>query len=76
MYIDDQSEQFAVTPEAMAFLAAIPRDKQVKVLAIAGPYRTGKSFLLNRVLDQMKGFEIGQTVESCTKGIWMWNKPI
>lgn len=24
----------------------------------------------------MKGFEIGQTLESCTKGIWMWNKPI
>ena len=24
----------------------------------------------------MKGFEIGSTVESCTKGIWMWNQPI
>ena len=24
----------------------------------------------------MRGFEIGSTVESCTKGIWMWNQPI
>ena len=24
----------------------------------------------------MKGFEIGATVESCTKGIWMWDQPI
>ena len=24
----------------------------------------------------MKGFEIGSTVESCTKGIWMWNKAL
>ena len=61
IYIDDKTEQFGVTPEAMALLASIPREKQVKVLAIAGPYRTGKSFLLNRVLDQMIGFEIGAT---------------
>ena len=31
---------------------------------------------MNRFLDQMKGFEIGQTIESCTKGIWMWDKPL
>lgn len=60
----------------MAFLAGIPREKHVKVVAIAGPYRTGKSFILNRFLDQMRGFEVGSTVESCTKGIWMWNQPI
>ena len=23
-----------------------------------------------------KGFEIGSTTQACTKGIWMWNKPI
>lgn len=24
----------------------------------------------------MRGFEIGASVESCTKGIWMWNEAI
>ena len=24
----------------------------------------------------MKGFQIGSTVQSCTRGIWMWNKTI
>lgn len=76
IHIDEEEEKFSVTPEAMGFLASLPRDKQIKVVAVAGPYRTGKSFLMNRYLGQMKGFEIGSTVESCTKGIWMWNQPI
>ena len=68
VYIDEESEQFGVTDEAMAFLAGIPRDKQVKVVAIAGPYRTGKSFFINRVLlnkkggAELPGFEVGPTV--------------
>ena len=74
--IDDETEQFEVSAEAMAFLASLPRERQVKVISVAGPYRTGKSFVLNRYLGQMKGFEIGSTVESCTKGIWMWNKAL
>jgi hypothetical protein len=46
------------------------------VVSIAGPYRTGKSFLANRLLNQSKGFEIGSTTQACTKGIWIWNKPV
>ena len=45
----------------MVFLESIPKEKKVAVVAIAGPYRTGKSFLLNRLLNQSKGFEIGST---------------
>jgi len=51
--IDEQTEEFRVSAEAMAFLASIPREKKVKVISVAGPYRTGKSFLLNRFLNQM-----------------------
>jgi len=43
----------------MAFLASLPRHKKIKVLSVAGPYRTGKSFLLNRFRNEMQGFEIG-----------------
>ena len=71
--IDEETEQFEVAQDAMTFLNSIPRDKKIKVIAVAGPYRTGKSFLMNRFMGQMKGFEIGSTVESCTKGIWIWD---
>ena len=43
---------------------------------MVGPYRTGKSYLLNRLMDRQAGFEIGGTVQSCTKGLWIWGKPI
>lgn len=42
---------------------------------MAGKYRTGKSYILNRVLlGQSSGFEVGPTINACTKGLWMWPK--
>ena len=72
--MDDQG-RFSVSTEAMAVLEEQQR-KHISVVAIAGPYRSGKSFLANRFLNRMKAFEIGSTVQSCTRGIWMWSKPI
>jgi len=47
------------------------------VVSVAGMYRTGKSYLLNRMLlNREKGFSVGPTVNPCTKGLWMWSKPI
>ena len=43
------------------FLESLPRNMKVSIVSIAGPYRTGKSFLANRLLNQSKGFEIGST---------------
>ena len=48
--ISEDEEEFEVTAEAMSFLASLPRDKQVKVISVAGPYRSGKSFLMNRLM--------------------------
>ena len=40
-------------------------------------YRTGKSYLLNRVLLNRKdGFGVGPTVNPCTKGLWVWGRPV
>jgi hypothetical protein len=40
-------------------------------------YRTGKSYLLNRILlSRSSGFGVGPTIEPCTKGLWIWNKVI
>ncbi len=46
------------------------------MVSICGPQRTGKSFLANRLLGQMKGFAIGPSVNPCTKGIWIWGEPV
>lgn len=50
-------------------------DYPVSVIAVVGLYRTGKSFLMNRILlEQSDGFTVGPTVNPCTKGLWLWNK--
>ena len=47
----------------------------VAVVAVAGRYRSGKSFLINRGvlrLPPAQGFATGSTVNACTKGIWLY----
>lgn len=46
-------------------------NKPVAVLSIAGPYRTGKSYILSRLLGSCDAFELGDTVNAQTFGIWM-----
>jgi len=47
------------------------------IVAVAGMYRTGKSYLLNRMLlDRSDGFGVGPTINPCTKGVWMWSRPL
>lgn len=61
--------------EAVELLKKIP--KPIAVVGVAGQYRTGKSYLLNRVLlNRGSGFGVGPTVNPCTKGIWMWGRPL
>lgn len=50
---------------------------KISVISVAGLYRTGKSYLLNRMLlNRSDGFGVGSTIEACTKGIWIWGKPL
>lgn len=47
--------------------------EKLAIIAVVGKYRTGKSFILNRVLlGTTKGFEVGPTINACTKGLWIW----
>ncbi len=49
----------------------------IGIVAVAGMYRTGKSYLLNRMLlNRSDGFGVGPTVNACTKGLWVWGKPV
>ena len=52
----------------------------IGVVTVVGMYRTGKSYLLNRVLlncqRENSGFGVGPTINPCTKGLWMWATPL
>ncbi|XP_052821303.1 guanylate-binding protein 1-like isoform X2 [Mya arenaria] len=45
-------------------------DKPCVIVAVAGPYKTGKSYLMN-LLAGKRGFALGDTVQLMTKGIWV-----
>ncbi|XP_009273724.1 PREDICTED: guanylate-binding protein 1, partial [Aptenodytes forsteri] len=65
-----QTKGLVVQQEALQVLSEITQP--VVVVAITGPYRTGKSYLMNRLARQRKGFSLGSSVQSHTKGVWMW----
>eukprot|EP00347_Sterkiella_histriomuscorum_P021939 403332245 len=73
----DQKDGFQVSQDAIELLQNIK--EKIGIIAVAGKYRTGKSFLLNRIILNKKdqnGFGVGPTINPCTKGLWIWNKPI
>ncbi|KAG6480890.1 hypothetical protein ZIOFF_057478 [Zingiber officinale] len=49
----------------------------IAVVAVIGPYRSGKSFLLNQLLSLScdEGFGVGHMRDTKTKGIWVWGTP-
>lgn len=80
-------DTFELGDEAMEVLRSI--DVPVIPIAICGKARTGKSYLLNSFLRRAPvlaesttstvatgSFGVGATVESCTKGIWLYSEPI
>ena len=68
-----ETRSYILTPEAQSLFTSIPPHHQIAILTILGPYRTGKSLLLNRVLlSKSQGFQVGNTVNSCTKGLWVY----
>ena len=58
--------EFVLTKEATDFLKLI--NGPIGLVAVAGMYRTGKSYLLNRMLlNRSDGFGVGPTINPCTK---------
>lgn len=64
-----------VADEGIALLNSI--EGPVAPVVVIGPYRSGKSFLLNQLLGVPcnVGFGVGHTRETETKGIWVWGQP-
>lgn len=71
--IENTEAQLVINQEALRILSAITQP--VVVVAIVGLYRTGKSYLMNKLAGKRTGFSLGSTVQSHTKGIWMWCVP-
>ncbi|XP_010634948.1 guanylate-binding protein 5 [Fukomys damarensis] len=71
--IENIEEKLVVKQEALRILSALTQP--VVVVAVVGLYRTGKSYLMNKLAGKQKGFSVGSTVQSHTKGIWMWCVP-
>nr|XP_060616564.1 guanylate-binding protein 1-like isoform X1 [Anolis sagrei ordinatus] len=71
--IQNQQGRLSTCPDALEVLQRIRQP--VVVVSIVGLYRTGKSYLMNRLAGKRTGFSLGSTVQANTKGIWMWCVP-
>jgi polynucleotide 5'-kinase involved in rRNA processing len=60
------SAEFEINEETREYLKKL--SGPIGVLSVAGMYRSGKSYLLNRVLlNRSRGFDVGHTINACTK---------
>jgi hypothetical protein len=77
-FIIYENGKFIITNQSKLLLNQ-KKIKHLGIISLVGKYRTGKSFLLNRVILNNKettGFSVGPTFKPCTKGIWIWSEPI
>jgi hypothetical protein len=76
------SGALAIEAEAATFLRSV--EPPVCVLAVVGMHRTGKSFLMNSLLLSqsqqsegcVRGFKVGNGLNTCTKGVWIYNQVV
>ena len=77
-FVTFENGKFVISEEAKKLLSQKINDN-MGIISLVGKYRTGKSFLLNRVILNRKenlGFNVGPTIRPCTKGIWIWSDPV
>jgi len=74
--VEFKEGRFELSRGAVEVLEGL-RFPRLKVICIAGPYRSGKSFLLNRLMGRtsIDGFSVGGSINACTKGVWMFVSP-
>jgi hypothetical protein len=77
--VREDSGAYVVCDEGRQFLERLSEDLPLAVIVVAGRYRTGKSFLLNRGIleaSAKKGFATGTSVHACTRGVWLYPMPL
>ena len=65
----EKRSSLKIVPETLHLLETI--DRPVAVVAIGGPCRTGKSYILSRMLGSVDDFALGHTFNAQTFGIWV-----
>ena len=68
------TEGFVINKEAARRISTL--QGKIAVLGIAGAYRSGKSFLVNKMIGRPKSFVVGHSIRSCTRGIWCYSVPL
>ena len=66
---DPNNHSLRVVEDALDLIRSI--DKPLAILSICGPYRSGKSYFISRVLGSPGAFKLGHSMKACTRGIWM-----
>jgi hypothetical protein len=61
--------KWSVSEAAKQCLSAIK--KPVSVVAIAGAYRQGKSYMMNCLMGEANKFSVAHTLGGHTRGIWL-----
>ena len=77
-FVTFENGKFVINEEAKKLLSQKCNDN-MGIISLVGKYRTGKSFLLNRVIlerNKNLGFGVAPTIRPCTKGIWIWSDPL
>jgi len=77
---NETTKKFIINKEAKKIISNSEKNKKIGIISLVGKYRTGKSFLLNRVIinnkENKEGFAVAPTIKPCTKGIWLWSNPL
>ena len=66
---DTQDHHLQLVQGTLELLRSI--DKPLAILSICGPYRSGKSYFMSRLLGSPGAFQLGHSMRACTRGIWM-----
>ncbi len=72
---DREARKWHMTAQAIEIFGKLQPEKRIRSVGVAGPMREGKSYLMSRFGGSQKGFELGSTTDSKTKGIWGWLPP-
>ncbi|GAM25245.1 hypothetical protein SAMD00019534_084200, partial [Acytostelium subglobosum LB1] len=70
IYPDEQHQTLQINQNALSSLNELMDN--YSILGVVGTFHSGKSFLLNQLMDTTDRFTVGPTIHPQTLGIWVW----